>query len=79
MGEMKRASSVQKLRESHEIIQRLTSQVPELQEWMHCLSGSGEFHEVESNKKMKMFTRSQSTSRDSESALYAKLRQTLAT
>ena len=57
MGEMKRAQelridefSVQKLRESHETIQRLTSQVQELQERMNYLNDSGDFHEVESNK-----------------------------
>ena len=56
MGEMKRAQelrvdefSEQKLRESHETIQRLTSQVQELQERMNSLSDSREFHEVESN------------------------------
>ena len=45
MGEMKRAQelrvdefSVQKLRESHEDIQRLTSQVQELQERMNSLN-----------------------------------------
>ena len=54
-GEMKRAQelrvdefSFQKLRESHEIIQRLTSQVQELQERMNYLNDSGEFHEMES-------------------------------
>ena len=41
--------SVQKLRESHETIQRLTSQVQELQERMNYLNDSGEFEEVESN------------------------------
>ena len=41
--------SVQKLRESHETIRRLTSQVQELQERMNYLNDSGEFHEVESN------------------------------
>ena len=45
--------SVQKLRESHETIQRLTSQVQELQERMHYLNDSGEFHEVESNSSGK--------------------------
>ena len=56
MREMKRAqelrvdeSSVQKLRESHETKQRLTSQAPELQERMNELTDSREFHEVESN------------------------------
>ena len=37
--------SVQKLRGSHETIQRLTSQMQEMQEQMN----SGEFQEVESN------------------------------
>ena len=52
MGEMKRAQelrvdefSIQKLRESHEIIQRLTSYVQELQERMNYLNDSGEFQE----------------------------------
>ena len=56
MGEMKRAQelrvdedSVQKFRESHDTIQRLTAQVQELQERMNYLSDSGEFHEVESS------------------------------
>ena len=55
-GEMKRAQelrvdefSVQKLRESHETIQSLTSQVQDLQERMNYLNDSGEFQEVESN------------------------------
>ena len=41
--------SVQKLRESHGTIQRLTSQVQELQERMNYLNDFGEFQEVESN------------------------------
>ena len=41
--------SVQKLRESHETIQRHTSQVQGFQERMNYLNVSGEFHEVESN------------------------------
>ena len=56
MGELERAQelrvegfSVQKLRESHETIQRLTPQVQELPERMNYLNDSGEFHEVESN------------------------------
>ena len=65
--------------ESHETIQRLTSQVQELQERMNYLTDSGDFHEVESNYGGKFVTRSQSTSRDSKATLYAKLRQTLAT
>ena len=56
MGELKRAQelqvdefSVQNLRESQETIQRLTSQMREMQEQMHSLSDSREFQEVESN------------------------------
>ena len=56
MGELKRAQelrvdefSAQKLTESHDTIQRLTSQIPELQERMNYLNDSGDFQEVESN------------------------------
>ena len=70
--------SVQKLRECHEAIQRPTAQVRELQE-KNYLNDSRQFHDVESNKKWKMFTRSQSTSMDSKSAINAELRQSLAT
>ena len=56
MGQMKRAQelrvdefSVQKLRESHETIQRLTSQLQEMYEQMNSVNDSGEFQEVESN------------------------------
>ena len=56
VGDMKRAQelrvdqfSVQKLGESHDTIQRLTSQIQDLQERMNCKSDSGEFQEVESN------------------------------
>ena len=56
MGEMQRAYelrvdefSVQKLRESHETIRRLTSEIQELQGRVNYLNDSGEFHEVESN------------------------------
>ena len=55
-GEMKRAQglrvdefSVQKFRESHETIQRLTAQLQSLQEQMNSMNDSGEFQEVESN------------------------------
>ena len=41
--------SVQKLRESHDTIQRLTSQLQSMQEQMDSMSDSGEFQEVESN------------------------------
>ena len=54
--EMKRAQepridevSVQKLRENHETIQNLTSQLQEMQEQMNSMSDAGEFQEVESN------------------------------
>ena len=40
---------VPKLRESHETVQRLTSQVQELHKGMNYLNDSGDFHEVESN------------------------------
>ena len=41
--------SVQKFRERHETIQRLTSQMQEMQEQMNSMSDSGEFQEVETN------------------------------
>ena len=41
--------SIQKLRESHETIQRLTSQLQSMQEQMNSMGDSGEFQEVESN------------------------------
>ena len=56
MGELKRAQelrvgkfSVQKLRESHDTIQKLTSQLQELQERVNCMNDSGEFQDMESN------------------------------
>ena len=58
MGEMKRAQelrveefSVQKLRESHETRQRLTSQMQEMEEQMNSMNDSGEFQEVESSHR----------------------------
>ena len=45
--------SVQELRQGHETLQRLTSQVQELQEKMNYLNDSREFHEVESNSSGK--------------------------
>ena len=86
MGEMKRAQelrvdefSVQKLRESHETSQRLTSQVQRI------TGKDGLFECIWRNPRSrvelwwKMFRRSQSTSKDSKSAINAELRQTLAT
>ena len=56
MGEIKRAQeqridvvSVQKLRENHETIQRLTSQLEQMQEQMNSMSSPGEFQDIESN------------------------------
>ena len=56
MGEIKRAQelrvdeiSMQKLRENHETIQKLTSQLQEMQDQMNSMNDSGEFQEVESN------------------------------
>ena len=56
MGEMKRAQelrvdefSVQKLRERHDTIQRLTSRLQEMQEQINSLNDSGEYQEVGSN------------------------------
>ena len=55
IGEMKRAQeirvdelSVQKLSESHDTMQRLTSQMQYLQERVNCMNHSGEFQEIES-------------------------------
>ena len=83
MGEMKRPQelrvdefSIQKLRESHEIIQRLTSYVQELQERMNYLNDSGEFQESRVELQWTIFTCFQSTSKDSKSTLYANLRHT---
>ena len=54
MGEMKRAQelrvdevSVQILREHLETVQKLTSQLQEMQEQMNSMNDSGEFQEVE--------------------------------
>ena len=86
MGELKRAQElrvdefyVQKLRESHDTKQRLTSRMQELQERVNCMSDSGEFQDIESNHSGKNFSRSRTTSSHSKSTLYAKLRQALAT
>ena len=56
LGEMKRPQelrvdevSLQKLRENHETIQQLTSQLQQMQEQMNSMNDSGEFQEVESN------------------------------
>ena len=41
--------SVQKLRENHETIQQLTSQLQQMQEQMNSMNDSGDFQDVESN------------------------------
>ena len=46
--------SVQKLRESHDTIQRLTSKMQEMQEQMNSVNDSGEFQEMESNHSGKI-------------------------
>ena len=62
MGEMKRAQeqrvdevSVPKLRESHDTIQRPTSQLQSMQEQMNSMNDSGEFQEVDSNHSGRLF------------------------
>ena len=61
IGEMNRAQeprldefSLQKLKGSHESVQRLTSQLQEMQERMNSMSDSWEFQEVESNHSGKL-------------------------
>ena len=56
MGEIKRAReqrmdefSMQKLRENHETILQLTSQLQQMQEQMNSMSDSGDFQDLESN------------------------------
>ena len=63
MQELRRAQelrvdgfSVQKLRESHDTIQKLTSQIQELQERVNCMNDSGEFQDIESNCSGKILT-----------------------
>ena len=56
MGEIKRAQehrvdevSVQRLRENHETIEQLTSQLQQMQEQMNSVNDSGDYQDVESN------------------------------
>ena len=56
MGEMERAQeprvdevSLQIIRENHETMQKLTSQLQDMQDQMSSMNDSGEFQEVESN------------------------------
>ena len=57
MGEIKRAQeqridevSVQKLRENHETLKQLTSQLQQMQQQMNSMNDSGDFQDVDSNK-----------------------------
>ena len=75
MEELKRAQelrvdefSVQKLRESHDTIQNLTSQIQELHERANCMNDSGEFQDIE--LQLEIFSRSQSTGSRSKSSIY---------
>ena len=84
-GKIKRAQelrvdefSVQKLRESHETIRRLTSQLQGMRQQMNSMSDSQEFHEVEPESQLEIVLRSQSTSSDSKFSFHAVPRQTLA-
>ena len=55
MGEIKRPQeridevSVQKLKENHETLQQLTSQLQQMQEQRNSMNGSGDFQDVESD------------------------------
>ena len=40
---------MQKLRENHETIQQLTSQLQQMQEQMNSMNASGDFQDLESN------------------------------
>ena len=74
MGELTRAQELQvdevsgrKLREDHETIQKLTSQLQSLQEQMNSMNDSGEFQDAESNF---------STCENSKFSFHAEPRQT---
>ena len=43
---------MQKLRENHETIQQLTSQLQQMQEQMNSMNDSGDLQDVESNKSV---------------------------
>ena len=77
MEELRRAQelrvdefSVQKLRESHDTIQKITSQIQELQERVNFMKDAGEFQDFELNCSGKNFSRSQSTVSRSKSSIY---------
>ena len=85
MGEIKRAQeqrvdevSVQKLKENHETIQQLTSQLQQMQDQMNSMSDSGDFPRCGTELQWKIVSRFQSTCDDSEFSLFAQPRQKIA-
>ena len=82
MGEMKRPQelrtdvvSVQKLRENHETVQQLTSQLQQMQE-QNSMNDSGDFQDVESNFHGRLYHVSSQACNDSEISFFAQPRQT---
>ena len=78
MGEIQRAQehrvdevSVQKLRENHETIQQLTSQLQQMQEQMNSMIDSGDFQDGGIKLLWKVVSRLQSTCNDSEFPYHA--------
>ena len=69
---------MQKLREGHEAIQKLTSQLQEMQDQMNSTNDSGEFQDVESNYSWEIVLRFLSTCDDSKFSFHAGPRQTIA-
>ena len=76
MGEMKRAQelrvdevSVQKLREKHETIQKLTSLLQEMQEQMNSMNDSGDFQKSGIKLQWEIVLRFQSACNDSKFSL----------
>ena len=71
--------SVQKLRESHDTIQQLTSQIQELHERANCMNDSIQLQDYRIDLQWKNISRSQSTSSRSKSSIYVEPRQKHAT
>ena len=79
MGELKRAQdlrvdefSAQQLGKSHDTIQKLPSQIQELQEKVNCMNDSGEFQDIKSNYSGKLSHVTSQTR--SKSSIYVKPR-----
>ena len=69
--------SVQKLRENHDTIQKLTSQLQEMQEQMNSVNDSGEFHSGSGIKlQREIVLRFQSACNDSKFSFHAEPRRT---